>query len=355
MIDNFLLPVATRHLEKQIDSETDDQASLRLKTSQDDPRGYLMTNIHLSSPAGQQAKIPSSNGRRENLKAGKLKIFPAIFFCLGLFSLFFPCEGRGEIKYSVKVLQGLRSGAVPETINRGGEAIGFYFWNTEPLRHSFIYRAGSMHDLGTLPGFGNFVIGLNNHGQSVGYFSQGVNDVVNIQRAYFHDTDETVTDLGSLDNALINEALGINDLGIIVGLSGNTGFVYQNHQMRPVSRGETRVWAAVGINNHNQILAWYYGEGNRTAIFGLDGEFIDIGTLHGAFSSDMYGFSINDRGEVVGQGLASDALVHGFLYSKDQLQDFGPVRRPSAINNSGIMVGNDLSTNSLVTVPMFPA
>jgi hypothetical protein len=45
----------------------------------------------------------------------------------------------------------------------------------------------------------NIVIGLNNRAQAVGYFDNGVNLVSRgTQRAYLHDRDGTVTDLGSL-------------------------------------------------------------------------------------------------------------------------------------------------------------
>jgi probable HAF family extracellular repeat protein len=136
-----------------------------------------------------------------------------------------------------------------------------------------------------------------------------------------------VTDLGNLGGELYSEAFAINDRGQVVGssdLPGDTnifagpystahGFLWKNGRVHDlgVIPGDGGSFA-FGINNHGQVV----GAGSR-AILWQNHVLTDINTLvPGDPFSSLYllgAFDINDRGEIVGLGLAISGELHAFL------------------------------------------
>lgn len=112
----------------------------------------------------------------------------------------------------------------------------------------------------------------------------------------------TIVDLGVLPGAKFSEARSINNLGQIVGKSGDESairaFLWQNVVMT------------------------------------------DLGTLGGA-SSDA--FDINDRGQVVGTAQTASGPMHAFLWQNGQMIDLDPAGVLDSlalqINNEGQVVG----------------
>jgi len=135
----------------------------------------------------------------------------------------------------------------------------------------------------------------------------------------------TATDLGNLGSELYAEAVAINDRGQVVGSSdvpgddfagsGSTahGFLWKNGKIRDLGTipGDANGFA-ISINNKDQAV----GIGSR-AILWQNGRLIDLNTLvPGEPFSPLYlleAWDINDRGEIVGLGLAITGELHAFL------------------------------------------
>src|SRR5436190_5902361 len=81
----------------------------------------------------------------------------------------------------------------------------------------------------------------------------------------------------------------MNDAGTIAGASGDTAAVYQNGKLHVLSFGGTGFSYATGVNNHNDVVGYYYVSNDQNGAFLYrDGKV-----------SPAPGGQINDRGQVV--------------------------------------------------------
>lgn len=154
-------------------------------------------------------------------------------------------------------------------INGSGTIVGYSTTASGPgYEHAFAYSDGSMTDLGTLGGNNSRAFDVNASGQVVGASFVADNSV---QHAFL-DSGGTMQDLGAL-NAVNSFGLGINDTGAVVGTltfgagQNNHGFLYQNGTMIDLndllSAGSGWVLRdAQGINDRGQIVGQglYNGE-----------------------------------------------------------------------------------------------
>jgi probable HAF family extracellular repeat protein len=227
--------------------------------------------------------------------------------------------------------------------------VGYYSWNDQS-RHSFIYRGGALHDLGTIKGYDNCATAINNYGQTVGYFQLEGNliqpEATDIP--YLHASNGTITNLGALGG----RPTGINDSGVIAGTDGNTnqGFIYRNGTLTYLGSYNGRpLFNAESINNRGQVVAQYLlpvtngsgvviGSVVRTVLYN-GGQTQDIGIPSGA--TNVMGYAINNRGVILGEYFTSSGGSRGFLWSDGKFQDIGDVQMHSfsAINDSGQLVG----------------
>jgi probable HAF family extracellular repeat protein len=172
------------------------------------------------------------------------------------------------------------------------------------LQHAFLWRDGSMTDLGTLGGSDSSGRGINNSGQVVGW----ANTAAGATRAFLWDPVTGMRDLGTLGGAS-SAAAGINDGGQVVGwadlANGQTdAFVWQNGRMYDLgtlSGGSGS--SAAGINASGRVAgtAWD-AVGNRRAFRwtpavpnGTAGTMVALALVQ----SMAYG--INAAGDVVGR------------------------------------------------------
>jgi probable HAF family extracellular repeat protein len=136
-------------------------------------------------------------------------------------------------------------------------------------KHALLWQDGQPTDLGDIGGHGwNTPTFINNQGQIVG-FANASGDLVSGQlalkfHAFLWTKDRGMRDLGTLSGDAISEALGINEIGQVVGVSYGPGFshprafLWQNDVMTDlnslVPAGSTLTLQVAGdINDRGEI------------------------------------------------------------------------------------------------------
>jgi probable HAF family extracellular repeat protein len=175
---------------------------------------------------------------------------------------------------------------------------------------------GAMSPLPTLGGNNAMAFAMNNRGQIIGVSENRVHDpacpspqVLGYQAALWGPNVGTVQALPGLAGDTVGFALGINDLGQVVGSSGtcaNTGVT------------------AVGLLYGPHAVLWDNGSA------------IDLGSLGGKTMGKAC--SINNRGEVTGfSSLPGDKTVHPFLWTKETgMQDLGGLGADTLGDSAGL-------------------
>ena len=147
-------------------------------------------------------------------------------------------------------------------------------------------------------------------------------------------------------------ALGINDLGDIVGLSnglqGDNGFLLHKGKFITVSVPGARETEAWSINNHGEIVGSFQDNTGAEHGFRLKNGVFTIVNFPGAFSTEIR--RINEEGEVIGRYETEQAQFHGFSLDKGQFKTIDdPVITPETIilglNNRDQIVGGGDSPN----------
>jgi probable HAF family extracellular repeat protein len=200
------------------------------------------------------------------------------------------------------------------------------------------WKNGSLHALPVLKGGHNSqVYWINNAGESIGFSETGVPDTncaVPSQifrfKAVKWDMDGTPHGLRPLMGDTVSFAVGINNYGQAVGVSG----LCSNTVVPPIN----------------------VPAGPHAVLWEKDGTPIDLGTLPGGVGDNVAN-SINDRGDVVGTEVMSDGTVHAFYWNKATgLRDLGLFPGSfltvppccNVINNHGLMTGFAIGANGPV-------
>lgn len=208
---------------------------------------------------------------------------------------------------------------------------------------------------------------INDSGKIVGQFRNPLN--LNTQEAYIFD-EGGVHPLGTLGGD-ISVAYSINDSDQVVGGSRladgqSRAFLWTSSdgmQSLPTLGVDDSAGQAIGINDLGQIVgASSTKVQSRAVMWGADGSIIDLGMLDGATSSAAT--DINDLGQVVGQSFdAATNLRRAFIFTEGQMFDLNLLIDPSigwqleqaeAINNQGEIVGRgviDGATHAFLLTP----
>jgi probable HAF family extracellular repeat protein len=234
-------------------------------------------------------------------------------------------------------------------INDRGQIVGVSDTTTGSF---FLYSDGVYSLINGPPGsLGTTAYGINNRGQIVGlaaippvpFFSSREEGFVYSGGNYTILQDPFAGPLGT-------RATGINDAGRIVGIywdSNNIphGFLYNAGSYETL----TQATFAYGINNQNQIVGWYAGEG--FLFNGTTYAPINVPSAKGTVAS-----GINDASEIVGDYDPITGSTRGFLYSDGNyftLPD--PIQAPQGINDRGQIVGyseDSLGVHSFLATPV---
>lgn len=225
---------------------------------------------------------------------------------------------------------------VATAINSSGTAVGISHLSSG-LRHGFVYRNGTMSDLGSLGGYSG-ALAINSAGTAVGFSSDSANG---FERAVLWANNSIL----DISNGFESQARGINDFGQVVG-------------------------ERLTLTGNNEAFRW------------SDGTSQDLGTLAPGRNSEA--FSINNQGEVVGTAEAITGFTlhtnpitgvittitnfqnHAFLYSNGSMTDLNSLISTNSgwelyyafgINNSeqivgwGSMDGGDHIRSFILQVP----
>ncbi len=209
--------------------------------------------------------------------------------------------------------------------------------------HAFIYSAGKMTDLGTLPGGDESEAhAIDKYGDVAGF--------ANTCKGCYTDNaflyrNGKMKDLGTLGGGC-SFAYGMNDFAEVVGqacASNQVAFLYSGGKMTDLGTLGGCCSSATAINNSHQVVGG--SETSTTssstdhAVLWSNGRMTDLGTLGGCCS---VAYAINDLGQIVGYATPLNRSAHAFLYSGGTMTDLGVFYDSSvayAINNSGVVVG----------------
>jgi probable HAF family extracellular repeat protein len=180
-----------------------------------------------------------------------------------------------------------------------------------------------------------------------------------------------IRDLGTLGEGQEAFAASVNESGQVAGISftnstpnPTTGFptiepfLWEDGKM--LSLGSLGGTSAVvnKINNRGQVAGWsnLAGDSDNHPFLWDKGKMTDLGTLGGTFSGANW---LNDAGEVIGgSGTANDQAFHGFLWKDGVMTDLGSVAGDGcsnafSINSKGQVVGQSFGCDQSSTSHAF--
>ncbi len=242
----------------------------------------------------------------------------------------------GSKKFALGTLGGENSTVA--AINRSGQIVGSSE-TSDGGRHAFLFHDRKMEDLGPFTGNYSFATALNDSGEIVGAWGNGT-WYLNVyhQRIQRQDDDHaflyrggTVQDLGTLGGKT-SCALAINARDEVVGNAYTAdgfphAFIYHSGKMQDLGTLGWQASTANAINASGEVVGAFgsLGYGSPLVIFGhaflfSHGRMHDLNSLIGADGLAAAGIEgltnamgINDRGQIICQGRYTAGNLAAFL------------------------------------------
>jgi probable HAF family extracellular repeat protein len=266
--------------------------------------------------------------------------------------------------YSNSSMQNLgtlgRTYSLATGINDSGQISGWLHANTSDTNHAMSYSNGVMQDLGALsysPNDLSYGYGINAAGQIAGQTSTSSSLM---HAAIF--SNGGIQDLGTVGLDSNSSANAINTSGQVTGWSGQylgqqKAFLYSpGSGMTTLGTLGGTNSVGYGINDSGMVTGQSdtAGGGSHAFLYTSSSGMSDLGTLGGTSS---IGRGINNAGQVVGTSATATATNHAFLYTSGTMMDlnslvptgagaaFSYLEDANAINNKGDIVGDGITTN----------
>jgi probable HAF family extracellular repeat protein len=245
------------------------------------------------------------------------------------------------------------------------------------ISHAFVWRGGSLKDLGTLPGGDySFAASINQLGQIAGTSENNQIDPAS-GNPEFHAVlwqNDKILDLGTLGGTA-SFATTLNDRGQVIGqalndvpdplsilglgdgttLTQTHAFLWQNGKMHDLGTlGGPDSWAMY-INDLGQVAGTSYTSDvvnpnsltpQSDPFLWENGKMKDLGNFGGDNGplGPQFVQALNNRGQVVGiMAVTGDQFSHAFLWDGEKLSDLGTFGGSGSIatgiNDAGAVVG----------------
>jgi probable HAF family extracellular repeat protein len=229
----------------------------------------------------------------------------------------------------------------------------------------FLWRDGEMTALPTL-GFNAQAWGVNNQGQAVGMAEQSTQlqhcaspQILDIQAVVWGPEPAEIHTLSPLPGDASAWAIGINDHGQVIGVSGDcvspnfigNGGITPLHavlwqhgtatDLKTLGGSWAFPWA---INSRGQVAGQSVTANDATtdAFLWQDGIMTDLGVVPGDIGS--FAFGLNDRGQVVGASV-SQTSARAFLWQNGVMIDLNSlVLAPPGSTPLYLVFGNDINS-----------
>jgi probable HAF family extracellular repeat protein len=232
------------------------------------------------------------------------------------------------------------------------ESAGALFFPSATQMHAVLWQNGAITDLGTLGGPDSVAYQVNERGQIAGqsYINAIPNSTTGVPTIdpFFIGEDGKMVDLGSLGGT-VSWATGLNNRGQVIGamtVAGDTGwhpFLWSHGKLEDLGTLGFDCGNATAINDAGEVVGVACA---TTTVFlatlWRDGVLTNLGTVTGDTCSESYG--INSQGQVVGEsGDCNHILLgHAWLWENDgPLIDLNTLIPPG----SGIQLTHSVSIN----------
>ena len=249
---------------------------------------------------------------------------------------------------------------------------------TGQICKGFRWQNGQMTPLPPFPGgYSSYATGVNNRGQVVGWAENGVHDPTcdtSFQilqfRAVIWQPNGQMLELPPLPGDSTSAATAINDLGQVVGISGDCGVAVGSVSARHAVLWQNGVPTDLGniggdawntptaINNQGTIVG-FANTARGTAksyeafIWTKAGGMKSLGNFSDASRSAAFG--INEKGQIVGLAVGGGPFgIRPVLWENNSMTDLNLLALPGSpymllagdINQRGVIVGEALDLNT---------
>jgi probable HAF family extracellular repeat protein len=233
----------------------------------------------------------------------------------------------------------------PRKVNNAGEVTGFSYVAATSHAHAFLYRNGTIRDLGTLGGAASYGQDINDSGDVVGHSLT----TTGADRAFCY-CNGLMQELPTLGGSY-GQAYAINSAGTIVGqsddASGNyLGFIYRSGWASAIATLGGDYGDANAVNDVDHVAGRSTIAGGSMHAYLLQGPtMVDLAA--GTAGRDFTVYGMNDSDDVVGMWLPFGAVsATGFLYRDGVLSEItAGYHEPIDVNNAGVVVGSALFGN----------